>query len=237
MKTVALVDDDLDFLTDLSAIVDSHAEFRVIANARSGREGMLVVEHFRPDLVIADIMMPNGDGLKLLKHIREGCKKYNPFIYIITAMQTSAIQEILSDLKVDFVDFKPIDGERIFKRLKCIHVAEPKLPHNYAPSRKEDISDIIDEVMDDFEIPTHLIGIEYIKTALFLMADDPILKRNVYTKVAAVYKCTKTSVSRNIQTAIEACMSSSMYRLVFGEERAENLIFLSELSAIVRKRI
>ena len=121
MKSVALIDDDPVFITKLSRLVKRYTEFCIVADTRSGREGILAIEHFRPDLIIMDIMMPENDGLTVLQYIRKKCGEYNPFIYVITAMETPVIQAILEDYKVDFVSFKPIENkDEITDILKCI---------------------------------------------------------------------------------------------------------------------
>jgi DNA-binding response OmpR family regulator len=42
--------------------------------AKSGREGLKMIEENEPDLVILDIVMPDGDGFFVLKKIRENSK-------------------------------------------------------------------------------------------------------------------------------------------------------------------
>ena len=237
MKSVVLVDDDHRFISQVRNIVSECSGFTIVAEASSGREGMLVVEHFRPDLVILDIIMPDDNGLKLLRHIREGCERYNPYVYIMTAMDTPAIQQISSDFNTDFFDRKPINEKKVAKNLGYVCLAEPKPLSAAAKCPVKNLSDVIDEVMNEFQIPSRLLGREYIECALFFMADDPTKKRNVYRKISEVFDCTTKGAARNIMSAVEATKDSEKYRSVFGEDRVENLIFLTEMSAIVRKRM
>ena len=238
LKSVILIDDDVDFITDLSILVKSYDELSVVASVHSGHEGVLAIEHYRPDLVIMDIMMPDSDGLSVLKYIRGKCDTYNPFIYVITAMNTPVIKAILSDCKVDFTYFKPIKEEEVVKKtLEKIIVAEQKPVIGNVPSVLSNPVDIVLDVMDEFEIPNHLTGYEYIKATLVFMIDNPSIKRNVYAEVAAIYKSTPRGVAANVNTAIKGCMNSVAYQDEFGHTKAETLLFLNHLSSIVRKRI
>ena len=233
-----LIDDDLDFITYLSDLMDSHSEYHVVGIARSGKEGMLAIEHFRPDLVIMDIMMPDNDGLKVIKYIREKCESYNPYIYVITAMETPLIRTILDDVEVDFADFKPFrNSETVTKTLEHIAHAKPKSLSEGVPLIPKNPVDIINDVLYELEIPEHLIGFEYIKTSLIFMLDNPALKRNVCSKTAVVFNRTSSCVAASIDTAIKACMDSDMYRTEFGTIKAEVLIFLNRLIVIVNKRM
>ena len=239
MKSVILIDDNPQFIKDMSIIIKNHPGFRLVASANNGCEGKMIIQHHRPDLVIMDIMMPDGDGLEVIKYMQEKCKPYNPYIYVITLMKTRSIRGILKDLKVDFVSFKPIIYEKVLKNLEQISQlkTKPKLPIQHIPSNKVNPNYVIVDLMEEIGIPSHLIGNEYIKTALFFMLDDPLLKRNVYKKVADVFNCTSNNVAANINNAIKACVASEMYRAEFGEGKAETLLFLNHLVAMLKKRL
>ena len=239
MKSVVLIDDDLDFAGRISKLISCHSEYHVVGNAQSGREGILIIDHFRPDLIIMDIMMPDNDGLTVIKYIREKCGSYNPYIYIITAMYTPTIRSILNDLKVDFRSFKPIHDESVINKT-LIHISdlEPKSPLQNNQFFLKNPVDVIVDVMDEFKIPQHLVGNEHIKTALIFMWDDPTLKRNIYAKIATVFNGAETrTVAANINNAIKACMCSEKYIAEFGNDKVESLLFLNHLSAIVKKRM
>lgn len=238
MKSVVLIDDNLDFVAYLSELVGRHSEYHIIGSARSGSEAMLAVDHYRPDLVIMDIIMPDNDGLTLIKFIREKCDSYNPFIYVITAMETPLVRSILKDIKVDFTSFKPIHNENeITTILESIARSKLKPLNKKIQFVPESPIDIINDVLDELEMPKHLIGMEYIKTSLIFMWDDPKLKRNVCSKTASVFNRSSSTVSASIDTAIKACMDSKLYQAEFGAVKAEVLIFLNQLLSIVKKRI
>jgi len=218
-------------------IVGNHSKLNVVAEANSGREGKVAIEYYRPDLIILDIVMPSDDGLKVIKHIQEECGVYNPFVYVITAMDTPTIHKILIELEVDFFGFKPIDEQKVIRVLEHVSLAEPKPLNKPMLSKQKNPADIIEDILDELQVPSHLLGAEYIKTALLLMLDNPTLKRKVYSKVAIYYGCNPRAAAANINSALKACMCSEMYRIEFGNEKTETLLFLNRLSAIVKKRM
>ena len=236
-KTVVLIDDDKGFTTHLSTLINSYAEYSLSAVSHSGRDGTLAIEYYRPDIVILDIMMPDSDGLTVLRYIRANCKKLNPYIYIITAMETPVVKAILEDFEVDFVTFKPLVPSAVDGVLGNIITLGPKLAVREDVVTLKNVVDYIVEVLEDFQMPSHLVGYEYTKAILIYMFDDPTLKRNVYAKVATVYGANKRSVAANINNAIKACSGSKVYKAEFGQGKAETLLFLNRLSSIVKKRI
>ena len=247
MKSVILIDDNPRFVEEMSKIIKNHTGFRLVASTNNGREGKLLIQYHRPELVIMDIMMPDDDGLELIRYIQEECRPYNPYIYVITLMKTPSIQRVLNDLAVDFISFKPIVNENILENLEQISQIKTKtksksksksrLPAQYMSPNKVNLLHTIADLMEELKIPSHLIGNEYIKTALFFMLDDPTMKRNVYKKVAEVFNCSSNNIAANINNAVKACINSELYRDEFGEGKIESLLFLNHLTVILKKRM
>ena len=65
-----LVVDDEPALTNLLKMA-LHYEGWLIDVAHDGREGIAKYKEFGPDLLVLDVMLPDTDGLQVLKEIRE----------------------------------------------------------------------------------------------------------------------------------------------------------------------
>jgi signal transduction histidine kinase len=65
---VLVVDDNSDLRSFLVRMLTPHFEVRAVAD---GREALRAIEERRPDLVLSDVMMPNLDGLGLVRALRE----------------------------------------------------------------------------------------------------------------------------------------------------------------------
>ena len=76
---ILLVDDEVDFLEMLSTRIKKWG-FDVI-EARSGKEGMDAIASQRPDIVILDYVMPDMDGISVLREIREKDKDIPVIMY------------------------------------------------------------------------------------------------------------------------------------------------------------
>lgn len=72
-RTILVVDDEMDILEMIQSIF-IRAGFTNILTAVSGREALKIWSDAQPDMVILDIMMPEIDGLSVLKKIRETSK-------------------------------------------------------------------------------------------------------------------------------------------------------------------
>lgn len=69
--------------------------------AHNGREGLQVIESFRPDLVLLDIRMPEMNGDEMLQRLRETEWGANIRVVILTNLSKDEAPSILRFLSVD----------------------------------------------------------------------------------------------------------------------------------------
>jgi DNA-binding NarL/FixJ family response regulator len=78
MITVGIADDQHLVRAGFRALLDSEPDLRVVGEAATGREAVALAERERPDVLLMDIRMPDGDGLWATRRIvgtpsLEGC--------------------------------------------------------------------------------------------------------------------------------------------------------------------
>lgn len=112
-----IVDDDADNRLVLKAICRKSEEFE-IQEASDGQEAVEIVDEWRPDIVLMDIMMPVMDGFEASKLIM---KRYpQTVILIVTAVLDAKLQQNLSALGINVYIHKPIDRDLIRFKLQSI---------------------------------------------------------------------------------------------------------------------
>lgn len=78
MKTILIIDDEAEIRELLTIYLTNHGYATITAG--NGAEAMTILQENPIDLVIADIMMPQMDGLELLKKTRQNSQI--PFLFI-----------------------------------------------------------------------------------------------------------------------------------------------------------
>ena len=68
--SILLVDDHALVRRGLAALLHTDGRFRVVAEAGTGEQAILLAAQERPDLVILDMSMPRMDGLETLRRLR-----------------------------------------------------------------------------------------------------------------------------------------------------------------------
>lgn len=115
--SVLIVEDDPDILQLLQTTLTFNG-YRV-GTARNGQEGLEAVQKERPDLVIADIMMPKLDGFGLVNRLRISPETREVPVVVITATYISPEdREFAQNIGATRFIQKPIDLEKFLGTIR-----------------------------------------------------------------------------------------------------------------------
>jgi CheY-like chemotaxis protein len=123
-KTILVVDDHADIRSYLRRHLD---EMYNVSEASNGTEALSIVKNELPDLIISDVMMPDGDGFELLKQIRK-----NPeinFLPVILLTARVEAEDKLSGLGIGANDYitKPFNILEILIRIENLFKYQKRL--------------------------------------------------------------------------------------------------------------
>ncbi|MGD9042389.1 MAG: sigma-54 dependent transcriptional regulator, partial [Desulfobacterales bacterium] len=114
METILIVDDEKNYLTILSAVLEDEG-FEVLT-ALGGREALEVHKTSDLDLIVTDMKMPAMDGIELLEHI----KSVDPDLPIIMMTAHGTIDKAVEAMQKGAYSYilKPFDNERLIIYVK-----------------------------------------------------------------------------------------------------------------------
>jgi len=106
---VIIVDDHEIVRKGIRAYLESTSEFRVVAEAASGKEALRLVTELVPDVVLMDLIMPGMDGIKTTREIKSISPRtqivvltsFHEDVHIFPALKAGAISYILKDVTMD----------------------------------------------------------------------------------------------------------------------------------------
>lgn len=115
MTNILVIDDEENICWAVQAYLEAEGYSVWIAN--NGLDGLNKFRRHRPDLVVLDIMLPEMDGLEVLRHIRQESEAY---VLLLTA-RTEEVDRVIG-LSVGADDYltKPFSGRELVARVKAI---------------------------------------------------------------------------------------------------------------------
>jgi len=67
---VMVADDEAEFRGWLRSVLNDSGDFRLIAEVSNGTEALELIPSLLPDLLIADMYMPDPDGLEVVRYVQ-----------------------------------------------------------------------------------------------------------------------------------------------------------------------
>ena len=135
MQQVLVIDDDRSTLEGFAGVL-RYGGFDV-ATAETGREGLSAVQRHRPDLVLADLGLPDLSGVDVLLELRAG-RIGVPLVIVTGFGSTRVAVEAIRAGACDVVE-KPLVGDdllRVVKRALASSVPSSESPRPRAPAER-----------------------------------------------------------------------------------------------------
>jgi two-component system LytT family response regulator len=103
-----IIDDEQKGINTLKILIEKHiVDLRVVAECTKAKDGVEIIENYKPEIVFLDINMPEMNGFELLEKL--SWKNFN--LVFTTAHQEYALKA----LKINAIDYllKPIDYKEL----------------------------------------------------------------------------------------------------------------------------
>jgi len=123
--SILLIDDEPELLYALSV--------RLIAagfscdTAGNGKIGLERIEQHRPDIVVADLLMPVMDGFELVRRLKADVSTASIPVIVLTAVPARALEPRAQELRgVAQVMYKPFDSSELVTSVRQV-LAQPSV--------------------------------------------------------------------------------------------------------------
>lgn len=131
MKKILAIDDQVDNLITIKAVIKSRIQNCNVITALSGKDGIEIAIKEQPDTILLDIIMPDMDGFETCKRLKENeLTKHIPVI-MVTAIKTDSDSRVKGlNIGADAFLSKPIDAIELTAQVNVmlrIKEAEDKL--------------------------------------------------------------------------------------------------------------
>lgn len=192
---VLIVDDGEEYCQTLAHALGEHYRIRICTN---GARALDLMQSFRPDILILDLMLQELDGLTLLQMAYE--KEIRPKVLVTAYYFSPYTHNVLSRLQVDYSMRKPCSIQAMVCRVADL--AAKSTADTPASDKPEDL---VATMLLNMGFAPHLDGFRYLQTAITVYRQDTsqAITKELYVAVAKVHNKDPRQVERSIRSAIE----------------------------------
>jgi len=144
--SVMLADDHPIIRFGLRSLLQSEPDFDVIGEANDGLSAIEMMERCNPDVAIVDLMMPDMNGLEVLRQSRRFASKtrvivlsmHSDHAYVLEALRSGAMGYVLKDAcSADLIQaiHEVVAGERYLSATISKHILEAYIQRGRDASR------------------------------------------------------------------------------------------------------
>lgn len=200
-KSIYIAERDDALRNDLVRFFDERREFFVCGATESQKVAREYVLAERPDVLLTDIVLENGDGYALLESVRESCPETE--VFVLSALYKEAFITKAISLGARYYMVKPVDFETLAKRI-LTPIDDDALAK---PKRSRGLEERITNIFITVGIPAHIKGYQFLREAIKMAVERPdivnSITKRLYPTIAERYHTTSSKVERAIRHAIE----------------------------------
>lgn len=163
-----------------------------------GNGALQLLQTFRPDICVLDLMISGLDGITLLQRVVQ--KGFRPVVLATTRYVSEYILGSAERLNIGYLMVKPCDPAAVAARVADM-TQRIRLPAFTHPEPRAQVSNMLLSL----GVPTKLRGYGYLREAVLLMMKRPTqsVTKELYPAVAAGCGATAAQVERSIRSAVK----------------------------------
>ena len=184
MMSMLIIDDDLNFVKTLfNYIIKQNLNIKLLGIGTNGNEAVKLIEYYKPDVLLLDLMMPQINGIQVLENMLNKKDKYFPKIKIV--ILSSFIEKLHKNKEYfnyiyDIIP-KPIN---INKLIYCLNQIEEE-------KNLKKIELYVDNELNKFNFNTNNAAYKYLKDTIMEIIKNNTnvfnLERDIYFNISQKY--------------------------------------------------
>ena len=182
----------------------------VVLCQKDGQQVLNAVRSQKPDVVLADVFMPNLDIIGVLNGIRDMDGKERPMVMAMSSFDNPRLEKETLDAGASYYFLKPFDintmAERIIQLSGWKNEISPVVVKDNVVTDPE-LELMVTEIIHQIGVPAHIKGYHYLREAIILSVKNSDIINSVtkllYPTVAKTYNTTSSRVESAIRHAIE----------------------------------
>lgn len=222
---VLLADINDNMRSSFAGAMREAGDMELLAVATTGRETLRLCEQLQPDVLLLELILPELDGLGVLRELNESNRK--PLVIVLSGFATPLAVSMAMEGGAAYFLSKPCPPEIVIERVRSFAAALPSSLTVVKPRRSPESE--LAELLRELGITAQLKGYRYLQEAVTLTVRDggelQMVTKCLYPAIAKRFSTTASRVERAIRHAVEMSWARGdpeLLRLCFGSSVAAN---------------
>lgn len=215
-KKILIAEPSVEFCCRLEDCIAGAYSLRVCSN---GTEALRLLEEFRPDVLVMDLVLPELDGIALLKYM--ALQSQRPRVLLTTCVFSPYVEAVVGSYGIDLLMVRPCEACVIADRICDLAQEKPVQP---VLRKGTDIAD----VLLTLGLSPKRKAYQYLQLCIELYGKNPCqaVTKKLYPAVAEAFDTNPVALERAIRQGIHeawACREDTIWRLYFSADRNGNI--------------
>lgn len=206
-KSIIIADDNTALCNSIKEFFNSQAGFEVVAVAQNGIETLKLLDVYKPDFLLLDIVMPELDGFGVLSALKD--KK--TIVIMMSQLATDGFVQKAMQYGASYFLAKPFDYTTMLKIIEEFAYPQRIQAKPMQSKRNHNLDERIANLFISVGIPAHIKGYQFLREAIKMTIDTPeiinSITKKLYPSIAQLYQTSPSKVERAIRHAIEVAWS------------------------------
>lgn len=195
---VMIAEDDPIQRALMNDALSAEEDMECCGQVEDGVQALQALRETLPDALLLDVVMPNMDGVDLLRALKEEPLPVKPRIIVLSAYEHESITKEVLEQGADCFLLKPYRIELLLNRIRLLMQKQPE-------PQDESLADCICRVLMNLGVQTNSIGFLYLRKALEILVKNSnacVMSKDVYDVIAAEHNTTNQCVEKALRSAI-----------------------------------
>ena len=183
----------------------------MVGSACDGVRAISLLKELKPDLLVVDLMLPQADGLSVLKAAAGLDPK--PKLLVLVEFVTEYVSSMFMTLGVQYIMLKPCSCRAVVERLDEICESAVSRKPAIAAKRNANIESMVTSIIHEIGVPAHIKGYQYLREAILIAVNDMdvinAITKVLYPQVAKTFATTPSRVERALAALEESGLVSA----------------------------
>lgn len=182
----------------------------VVLCEKDGKKVLSKTKTEKPDIILADVFMPNLDILGVLEGLKDMALSDRPVVMAMSSFDNERLEKEMLNAGAGYYFLKPFDVNTMAERIMQLsHWKTENVPLVVKDNVLSDneLEMMITEIIHQIGVPAHIKGYHYLREAIILSVKNAEIINSVtkllYPTVAKIHSTTASRVERAIRHAIE----------------------------------